>query len=75
VYKAPRGKIARGISTHLEDQSLLPAGQKRYHPGSRGFKDQLMISKAICEDCKRRGKSISITWTDWQKTLDCVLHS
>jgi len=33
------------ISTHLEEQSLLPAEQKGCHPGSKGCKDQLMISK------------------------------
>jgi len=36
------------------EQSLLPAEQKGCHPGSKGCKDQLMISKAIYEHCRRR---------------------
>jgi len=48
---------AKRISTHLEEQSLLPAEQKGCHPGSKGCKDQLMISKTIYEDCRRRNKN------------------
>ena len=60
MYKTLTGIIAKRISTHLEEQSLLPAEQKGCHPGSKGCKDQLMISKAIYEDCKRRNKNLSI---------------
>ena len=52
--------IAKRIFTHLEEQSLLPAEQKGCHPGSKGCKDQLMISKAIYEDYRRRNKNLSI---------------
>jgi hypothetical protein len=45
---------ARRISTHLEEQNLFPAEQKGSHPGTRGYKDQIMLSKAIYEDCKMR---------------------
>jgi len=45
MYKILTGIIAKGISTHLDEQSLLPAEQKGCHPGSKGCKDQLMISK------------------------------
>jgi len=50
MYKTLTGIIAKRISTHLEEHSLLPAEQKGCHPGSKGCKDQLMISKAIYED-------------------------
>jgi hypothetical protein len=60
MYKTLTGIIAKRISTHLEEQSLLPAAQKRCHSGSEGCKDQLMISKAIYEDCTRRNKNLSI---------------
>jgi len=40
----------------LEEQSLLPAEQKGYQPGSKGCKVQLMISKAVYEDYRRRKK-------------------
>jgi hypothetical protein len=45
------------------------------HPGSKGCKDQLMISKAIYEDCWRRNKNLSIAWIDYQKAFDSVPHS
>ena len=67
--------IAKRISTHLEKQTLLPAEQKGRHPGSKGCKDQLILSKAIYEDCRRRNKNLSIAWIDYQKTFDSVPHS
>jgi len=50
MYKTLAGIIADRISIRLEEQSLLPAEQKRCHPGSKGCKDQLMTSKAVYED-------------------------
>jgi hypothetical protein len=75
MYKTLTGIIAKRISTHFEEQSLLPAEQKGCHPGSKGCKDQLMISKAIYEDCSRRNKNLSIAWIDYQKAFDSVPHS
>jgi len=69
MYKILTGIIAKRISTHLEEQSLLSAEQKGCHPGSKGCKDQLMISKAIYEDCRRKN-NLSIAWIDYQKTFD-----
>jgi len=43
MYKTLTGIIAKRISTHLEEQSLLPPEQKGCHPGSKGCKDQLMV--------------------------------
>ena len=71
MYKTLTGIIAKRISTHLEEQSLLPAEQKV----SKGCKDQLMISKAIYEDCTRRNKNLSIAWIDYQKAFNSVPHS
>jgi hypothetical protein len=45
MYKTLTGITARTIFTHLEEQDLLPAEQNGCHPGSKGCKDQLMISK------------------------------
>jgi len=75
MHKTLTGIIAKRFSIHLEEQSLLPAEQKGCHPGSKGYKDQLMISKAIYEDCRRRDKNSSIAWIDYQKTFDSVPHS
>jgi hypothetical protein len=75
MYKTLTGIIAKQISTHLEEQSLLPAEQKGCHPGIEGCKDQLRISKAIYEDCRRRNKNLSIAWTDYPKAFDSVSRS
>ena len=60
MYKTLTRIIAKRISTHLEEQSFLPAEQKGCHPGSKGCKDQLMISKVIYEDCRRMNKYLNI---------------
>jgi len=75
MYKTLTGIIAKRISIHLEEQSLLPAEQKGCHPGSRGCKDQLMISKAKYDDCRRRNKNLITAWIDYQKAFDSVPHS
>jgi hypothetical protein len=73
-YKTLTG-ITKRISTHLEEQNLLPAEQEGYHPGSKGCKDKLIISTAIFEDCKRRNKHLSIAWIDYQKAFDSISHN
>jgi len=67
MYKTLTGIIYKNISTHLEDQSLLPAEQKGCHPGSKVCKDNLMKSEAIYEDCRRRNMNLRRAWIDYQK--------
>jgi hypothetical protein len=45
MYKTLTGIIAKRISTHLAEQRLLPAEQKGCHPGSKGCKVHLILSK------------------------------
>ena len=68
------GIIAKRISTQLEEQNLLPAEQEGCQPGSKVCKDQLMVSKAIYEECRRRNKNLSTVWIDYQKAFDSVPH-
>ena len=75
MYKTLTGIIAKRTSTHFEEQSLLPAQQKGCHPGRKGFKDQLMISKVTYHDCRRRNRNLSIAWIDYQKAFDSVPRS
>jgi hypothetical protein len=75
VHKTLTGIIAKRICTILEEKSLLPAEQKGCHPGSKGCKDQLIISKVIHEDCRKRNKKLSIAWIEYQKAFDSVSHS
>ena len=67
MYKTLTGIIDKNISTHLEEQSLLPAEQKGCHPGSKVCKDNLMKSEAIYEYCRRRNKNLRRAWIDYQK--------
>jgi hypothetical protein len=67
-------RIDRRISTTLEEQNLLPAEEEGGHPGIKRCKDQLMKSKAIYEDCKRRNMNLSIACIHYQKTFDSVPH-
>jgi hypothetical protein len=73
MYKTLTGIISRRISLHLEEHNLLPAEQKGNHSGSKRM--QLLISKAIFEDCKKRKKNLSIAWIDYQKAFDSVYHT
>jgi hypothetical protein len=74
MYKTLTGIIAERISSHLEEHNLLAAEQTGNHSGSRVCKDQLLISKAIFEDSKKRKKNLSIAWIDYQKAFDSVPH-
>ena len=40
----------------MDDENLKPKEQKGCHRGSNGCKDQLLISKAILQECKRKKK-------------------
>jgi uncharacterized protein YukE len=62
-------------TVHLEDHNLLPAEQKGCHSGSKGCKDQLLISNAILEDCKKRRKNLNMAWIGYQKAFDSVQQS
>jgi hypothetical protein len=75
MYKILTGIIARRISSYLEEHRILSAEQKGCHPRSKGYKDQLLISKVIFEDCKKRRKNLNITLTDYEKAFDSVPHS
>jgi hypothetical protein len=75
MYITLIGMTAKRISTHVKEQNLPLAQQKGHHPRSKDCKDQLMISKAICDDCKRRNKNLSIAWIDYQKAFDSIPYS
>jgi hypothetical protein len=44
------------MQKYMEDENLMPKEQKGCCRGSQGCKDQLLISKAILQECKRREK-------------------
>ena len=52
----------------------MPVEQKGCCRGSKGCKDQLLVSKAI-QECKSRKKNVSMAWVDYQKAFGSVPHS
>jgi len=59
----------------MDDENLLPKEQKFCYRGSKGCKDQLLISKAILQECKCKKKILSMAWIDYQKAFDRMPHS
>jgi hypothetical protein len=44
------------MQKYMEDENLMPKEQKGCCRGSKGCKDQLLISKATLQECNRRKK-------------------
>jgi hypothetical protein len=63
------------MQKYIEDENLIPKEQKGCCSGSKGCKDQLLISKAILQECKGRKKNLCMAWIDCQKAFDRVPHN
>jgi hypothetical protein len=63
------------MQRYTDDQNLMPKEQKGCCRGSKWCKDQLLISKAILQECKCRKKNLCMAWIDDQKAFDRVPHS
>jgi hypothetical protein len=63
------------MQKYMKDENLMSKEQKMCCRGSKGCKDQLVTSKAILQECKRRKKNLCMTWIDYQKAFDRVPHS
>jgi hypothetical protein len=53
----------------------MPKEQKECCRGLKGCKDQLLISKAILQECKSKKKYVCTAWIDYQKAFDSMPHS
>ena len=62
------------MQKYMDDENLMPREQKGCCRGSKGCKDQLLISKAILQECKRRKKNLCMAWIDYQKAFDRVIR-
>jgi len=69
MYKLIASVINRRMQKYMDDENLIPKEQKGCYIGSKGCKDQLLISKTILQECKRRKKNLSMAWIDYQKVL------
>jgi hypothetical protein len=48
------------MQKYTEDENLIPKEQKGCCRGSKKYKDQLLILKAILQECKRRKKNLCL---------------
>jgi len=59
----------------MNDENLIPKEQKGCCSASKGCKEELLISKATLQECKRRKKKLCMAWIDYQKAFDRVPNS
>jgi hypothetical protein len=75
IYRFITSIISKQMQRYIDNQNLMPTEQKGCCRGSRGCKDQLLISKAILQECKCRKKNLCMGWIDYQKTFNSIPHS
>jgi hypothetical protein len=75
TYKLLTSIMSRHMQQYMNDENLIPKEQKGCCGGTKGCKDQLLISKAILEECKRRKKNLSMAWIYYQNAFNRVPHS
>ena len=75
IYKTNMSIISKQIQKCINNESLMPQGQKGCCRGSKECKDQLLISKAILQEYKCRKKKVYMAWIDYQKAFYSVPHS
>ena len=75
TYKLLTGIISERLYAHLDTNNLLSPQQKGCIRDSLGTKDQLLLNKAVLENCRKRATNLSMAWLDYQKAYDSVPHS
>ena len=75
TYKLVTGIISDRLYAHLSTNNLLSEQQKGCIKDTLGTKDQLLLNKAILENCRKRATNLSMAWLDYQKAYDSVPHS
>ena len=75
MWKLLTGVIADQIYAHLDQEKLLPEGQKGCRKGSRGTNGLLYIDRAVIKEVKSRNKNLAMAWIDYREAYDMVPHS
>lgn len=75
MYKLLTATVSEKLYDHLMANKILPDEQKGCKKGARGCKDQLLISKMVIQDAKKRKKNLTMAWIDYKKAFDSVPHS
>ena len=60
TYKILTSTITERMYTFLEENSILPQGQKGCKRNSYGCKDQLLMNKMILENCRKKNRNLSL---------------
>jgi hypothetical protein len=63
------------MQKYIRDKNLIPKEHKGCCRGSKGCKDQLLISKSILRECKSRKKNLCLAWIEYQEAFNGVPHS
>jgi len=50
---------------YIDNINLMPKEQKGSSRGSKGCKNQLLISKVILQECESRKKNVCLAWIDY----------
>jgi hypothetical protein len=64
TYQLLTSIMSRHTQQYMNDENLIPKEQKGCCSRTKGCKDQLLISKAILQECKCRKKNLSMAWID-----------
>ena len=67
--------IAEEMYNFLDNNDLLPEGQKGCRKKTRRTNDQLYIDMKVMKDVKKIMKNVSMAWVDYKKAYDMVPHS
>ena len=69
MWKLFTGIMSDHLYDCLEKEKLLPEERKGSRRKTRGTKDQLLIDKAVLNDCKRRHTNLAMAWIDYRKPM------
>ncbi|TWW59287.1 hypothetical protein D4764_06G0008170 [Takifugu flavidus] len=53
----------------------MSRAQKGIGNNTRGAKDQLLVDRAITQDCRTRHTNLCTAWTDYKKAYESMLHT
>jgi hypothetical protein len=63
------------MQKYIDDKNLMLNECKGCCRGSKAYKDELLISKLILQECKSSKKNLCIVWIDYEKAFDSMSDS
>ena len=71
-YKLLTAVLTEVLYDHVIQYDILPKEQYAIRRGRRGCLDALLVDSAVSREAKRKRKSLSVAWIDYQKAYDRV---